>query len=75
MVYMGISKVTKSSRFDCSLDAVELANQMLDMYDWGGLQKFQADRTERVWRDRGGNIWKEGWTSHVDSLLVEDAFD
>ena len=30
-VYMGISKVTKSSRFDRSLDAVELAKQMLDM--------------------------------------------
>ena len=31
MVFMGISKVTKSSRFDRSLDAVELAKQMLDM--------------------------------------------
>ena len=30
-VYMGISKVTKSSRSDRSLDAVELAKQMLDM--------------------------------------------
>ena len=31
MVFMGISKVTKSSRFDRSLDAVELAKQMLGM--------------------------------------------
>ena len=31
MVFMGISKVTKSSRFDRSLDAVELAKQMLDI--------------------------------------------
>ena len=31
MVFIRISKVTKSSRFDRSLDAVELAKQMLDM--------------------------------------------
>ena len=30
-VYMGISKVTLSSRFDRSLHAVELAKQILDM--------------------------------------------
>ena len=48
-VYMGISKVTLSSRFDRSLDAVELAKQMLDMTEVV-LKSFRA------WRDRGGNI-------------------
>ena len=50
-VYMGISKVTKSSRFDRSLDAVELAG----LSEYGGIVAVIYERRD------GQVTWTHCW--------------
>ena len=51
MVFMGISKVTKSSRFDRSLDAVELAG----LSEYGGIVAVIYERRD------GQVTWTHCW--------------
>ena len=68
MVFIRISKVTKSSRFDRSLDAVELAKQTLDMtevvlksFKQAGLSEYGGIVVVIYERRDGRVTWTHCW--------------